>query len=232
MKLFTGNALWALVKQSDTMSLIVLLLLFGMSIVCWAVALYKFMQFRQRNYELKEAVKRLHSVHSVEQLLVVGQALVHTTPGLIITRALARAKTLLGEHVGLKKGLSSADYQMVHAELDGVIADTLVQEEKWMPILKVSAEVAPLLGLFGTIWGLIHSFVRISEEQSADIVTVAPGIAEALITTLVGLMVAIPALVLYHALNRRLAEIEHRLIAVADCCERVIHVTLSLREPL
>ena len=65
-------------------------------------------------------------------------------------------------------------------------------------MLSVSAAVSPLLGLFGTVWGLVHAFVRIGELQTADIATVAPGIAEALITTLAGLMVAIPALVMYH----------------------------------
>ena len=73
-------------------------------------------------------------------------------------------------------------------------------EESYLPFLFTSASVSPLLGLFGTVWGLVHAFIRISEKQSADITTVAPGIAEALITTLAGLLVAVPALVMYHYL--------------------------------
>jgi biopolymer transport protein TolQ len=80
----------------------------------------------------------------------------------------------------------------------------------------MSAGVSPLLGLFGTVWGLIHAFVRISEKQSADIATVAPGIAEALITTLAGLMIAIPSLMMFSYLTTQLKSIEHRLIGVAD----------------
>jgi len=72
------------------------------------------------------------------------------------------------------------------------------------------------LGLFGTVWGLVHAFIRISEKQSADITTVAPGIAEALITTLAGLLVAIPALVMYHYLMSEIRTIERQLFILAD----------------
>lgn len=62
----------------------------------------------------------------------------------------------------------------------------------------------------------MHAFIRISEKQSADIATVAPGIAEALITTLAGLLVAIPALVMYHYLMSQVRIIERQLFVIAD----------------
>ena len=83
-------------------------------------------------------------------------------------------------------------------------------------MLSVSAAVSPLMGLFGTVWGLIHAFVRIGELQSADIATVAPGIAEALITTLAGLMVAIPALAMYHYVANKIRATERQLFVCAD----------------
>ncbi len=73
-----------------------------------------------------------------------------------------------------------------------------------------------MLGLFGTVWGLVHAFVSISQKQSADIATVAPGIAEALITTLAGLMVAIPALVMFVYLNTMVKDIEQKSMNLAD----------------
>ena len=95
--------------------------------------------------------------------------------------------------------------------------DTLVSnEESYLPLLSTSAAVAPLLGLFGTVWGLVHAFIRISEKQSADITVVAPGIAEALITTLAGLVVAIPALVMYNYLVVRVRQIEDQIVNLAD----------------
>jgi biopolymer transport protein TolQ len=96
------------------------------------------------------------------------------------------------------------------------IDDMLHQEESYLPFISTCGGVATLLGLFGTIWGLVHSFVRISELQSADIATVAPGIAEALITTLVGLMVAIPAVVMFNYLSVQVRDVEQRLVVFAN----------------
>ena len=85
-----------------------------------------------------------------------------------------------------------------------------------MPILYSCAGVATLIGLFGTVWGLVHAFIRIGEKQAADIATVAPGIAEALITTLGGLMVAIPAYVMFHFLSVRVRALESHYHTFVD----------------
>ena len=95
--------------------------------------------------------------------------------------------------------------------------DTLVSnEESYLAVLSTSAAVSPLLGLFGTVWGLIHAFISISEKQAADIAVVAPGIAEALVTTLAGLIVAIPALIMYNYLALRIRTIEGQIVQFAD----------------
>lgn len=230
MKFFTGNALWQLLAQSDWVSWAVILILLSMSIFCWAIAIYKFQIFNRKNKQLHNVLLRLSAVNSLEQLLIVGQQVAQTLPGAVITRSLARAQFLLGEHQGLKKTLSSHDMELLRSEVDSLLDELIVQEEQQVPFLKTCAEAGPLLGLFGTIWGLIHAFVRISQEQNADIVTVAPGIAEALITTLVGLIVAIPALILFNMLQARVQHIEHQLMMVADRCLWVIQTTLQNRE--
>jgi biopolymer transport protein ExbB/TolQ len=84
-----------------------------------------------------------------------------------------------------------------------------------------------LLGLFGTVWGLIHAFIRISEKQAADITVVAPGIAEALITTLAGLIVAIPALIMYNYLIVRVRHIETQMVQLADRIAFIAQQTLG-----
>ena len=103
----------------------------------------------------------------------------------------------------------------------------LMHNEEYIAILSSSAAVAPLLGLFGTVWGLVHSFMRISETQVADIATIAPGIAEALITTLAGLIVAIPALIMFNYLHTKTRALEHGLISLAD---RMTFVLQQARE--
>jgi biopolymer transport protein TolQ len=106
--------------------------------------------------------------------------------------------------------------EAVQTIMNQTIDDMMHAEQAYVPVLSVSAAVSPLIGLFGTIWGLVHAFVRISQRQSADISTVAPGIAEALITTLAGLCVAIPALLMYQYVATKIRTLEHNLLLIAD----------------
>ena len=84
---------------------------------------------------------------------------------------------------------------------------------------------APFIGLFGTVWGLIHSFVNISQEKSADIAVIAPGIAEALTTTLAGLIVAIPAYIAFHYFSNELRKQEQQLGHLSDRFLNIIKQT-------
>ena len=77
--------------------------------------------------------------------------------------------------------------------------------EKNLPFLASVGSVSPYIGLFGTVWGVMHAFVGLSNVQQATLATVAPGIAEALIATAIGLFAAIPAVVAY---NRYASEID------------------------
>jgi len=102
----------------------------------------------------------------------------------------------------------------------------MYQEEAYTPVLSISASVATLLGLYGTVWGLIHAFVRISEKQSADIVAVAPGISEALITTIAGLVVAIPALVFSQYIVVRMKTMEYSLMTLTDKVTMLVRLSI------
>ena len=99
------------------------------------------------------------------------------------------------------------------------------QEELFLPVLSTSAVVSPLLGLFGTVWGLVHAFMGIAQQRSADIAAVAPGIAEALITTLGGLIVAIPALIMFNYVQTRQRMFEFQLVSLADRFSAIIKTT-------
>jgi biopolymer transport protein TolQ len=96
-----------------------------------------------------------------------------------------------------------------------------------LPLLSTAAAASPLLGLFGTVWGLIHAFMAIAEHHSADIAAVAPGIAEALIATLGGLVVAIPALAMYVYLHGRVKLLEQEVVELSDTCLWVMRGVLA-----
>jgi biopolymer transport protein ExbB/TolQ len=229
MNFFAGNALWNLVHQADFISSTVLLILLFASIISWTVVLYKWLELRKKAAELDRVARQLRSVQTLEGLVAVGEASLDTPAGTLLTRILSQLKMSLLQQTD-KKRLSLQHLEQLRMEADAAIFDITAAQESYLPVLKVAAEVGPLLGLLGTVWGLIHAFVRISQEQNADIVTVAPGIAEALITTLIGLVVAVPALIFYHVLSRRVQHIEQQLLAIAQRCEKIVQASLQQPE--
>jgi biopolymer transport protein TolQ len=86
-------------------------------------------------------------------------------------------------------------------------ADVVVELERGHLVLAIAASASPFIGLFGTVWGIMNAFRGMSAEGSAGIAAVAPGVAEALVTTVAGLAVAIPAVVAYNLLNGRVKRI-------------------------
>lgn len=212
MNLFTGNAVAQLIFQSDTVSKIVLLILFGLSVICWTIFFQRFFLLRLKLQQLKHVRSALVSVNSLDQLKLTVSTLKDTYPALFLTPAYE----LVHEKLMTSTEFSQQEREFFSQQLYALYDDLVKQETSSLSIFTSAIEVSPLLGLFGTIWGLVHSFIRISERQSADIVTVAPGIAEALITTLAGLLVAIPALVLYHVLVGKVRKLEDSLMVVVD----------------
>ena len=224
MNVFAGNSLWALISQADFISRVVLITLVIMSVVCWGIFLYKIALLRIKRVQFDKAQSLLSSVHSVSDLYNVAQQLHNTAPGYLLGYGVMILKNLL--HAEDKKFIDEKEFELVQNSMDQALQELVTQEEEFLPVLSTSASVAPLVGLFGTVWGLIHAFMRIAERQSADITTVAPGIAEALITTLAGLVVAIPALVLYHYLQLQARKNETKLIAITDRFEWVVKRSL------
>lgn len=212
-----SQGVWGLVLQSDFTSKIVLLLLFGMSVLSWSVVLYKFILFRIKQYQCKQVLSELKLCTKFSEVLYVAQKYSKTLPGHVLIELLAYVKQV--------KESNSLDMLSVYA--DQILDEVMYQEEAYTPVLSITSAVATLLGLFGTVWGLVHSFIRISEKQSADIVTVAPGIAEALITTVAGLMVAIPALVFLHYISLKTKDLEHTLVLLCDRVSNLVRIDVS-----
>jgi biopolymer transport protein ExbB/TolQ len=211
---FMGNSLWQLIAAADSMSKFVLLSLMGMSVVCWTIFLYKVILLRVKKAQLSRALAAIRSTNSVSELIALSTDLSKTLPGYILVQGLTYTRRLLDQRK--TDLLSASEWEGVEQNIEQATDDVIVQEERYLPILFASAGVATLVGLFGTVWGLIHAFVRISEKQSADIATIAPGIAEALITTLCGLVVAIPAYLMFHYLSVQNKHTEYQLMQIVD----------------
>jgi biopolymer transport protein TolQ len=82
--------------------------------------------------------------------------------------------------------------------MQGAAGEEVRRLEKWMPWLATTGSVSPFIGLFGTVWGVMDAFSGLGDAGSASLRAVAPGIAEALITTAAGLFAAIPAVIAYN----------------------------------
>lgn len=217
VKIFLGNSLWHLVAQADVVTKVVLLILLFLSILCWAIFFYKLILLRIKRGQMRTVRKAMKNVTTFEQLLEVASTHTGTLPGYFLTRNLTFLKSLLSTPEGEpKKRLSSTELDLVHQHVDQTVEDIVYAEESYLPFLSTTAAIAPLIGLFGTVWGLVHAFVRISERQSADITTIAPGIAEALVTTLAGLVVAIPAFVMYSYCSSQVRKLDRYLVSLSD----------------
>lgn len=102
--------------------------------------------------------------------------------------------------------------------------------ETKMTFLATTGSVAPLLGLFGTIWGVMDSFAAIGATQSTNIAAVAPGIAEALLTTAVGLIAAIPALIAYNKFSHDIDHMAAKMETFSDEFTAILSRQLEIQE--
>jgi biopolymer transport protein TolQ len=221
-----GSTMFSLILQGDMMTKFILIFLFGMSVISWSIALYKLVLFRIKLQQLEIVAANLKDVKDFKNLFAIMQQHAKTMPGYFLSRCLHYFKELLIiKQSGKQEYAQTTGLDFLQMQIGQVIDELLHQEESHISILTVSAAVSPLLGLLGTVWGLVHAFIDISQKQSADIVTVAPGIAEALITTIAGLLVAIPAVMLFYYVSGKVKSIEYELCLISD---RVVTIARNL----
>lgn len=212
MKLFFGNSLWQLVSHSDAVTKLIMIGLLIASIVCWTIVFYKTNALRAKFKEINETLKQLRTLHSIEQINHFAQTIKTTYSGYLLTQQITAVKT----YTHANTQLTERQVNLLDEIRFSLIDDMVHDEQQHLSLLSVTAAVAPLVGLFGTVWGLTHAFLSISEKQGADIATVAPGIAEALITTLAGLIVAVPALIFYHYLQNKIDLLAYQLTKISE----------------
>lgn len=225
-----SNPLWILIAQSDMMSKFVLLILFFMSVASWAVLFYKLILWRIRRKQIKDAMVFLKNAKNLEDVFYAASKFANTLPGYLLTKKLSFIKTLLLTEKGAKHELDEREWELLQGRINQLLDSVVSDEESYLPVLSLSASVGPLLGLFGTVWGLVHAFIDISQKQSADIAVVAPGIAEALITTVAGLIVAIPALIMFNFLMLQLRHLDQQISNLAGRFMWLVHKNMTKKE--
>jgi len=188
---------YGLLMQADPVVKGVMLGLALASVACWAIIFEKMIRLSWLKRQVRglEAVARNGISESSERGLV---------------------KKLLGSaEEELRDGDSRGeDRTAVRARLEramrGTLKSELQRQESGLPFLATIGSSAPFIGLFATVWGIMNSFTAIGQQQDTSLATVAPGIAEALFATALGLAAAIPAVMAYNAISVALGRLAAR----------------------
>jgi len=194
---------WELILNAGPVVTAVLYLLLAASVVCWAIIVAKGMALVLSRIRSRSFLKAITGVEDDEQgmalALRAGPASPHARLWLAAKReAQLRPATAAGESAeeGPTRRLERTVAKAVDLEV--------TRMEGWLSLLATVGSAAPFVGLFGTVWGIMSSFINIGAQESATLAVVAPGIAEALIATAVGLVAAIPSVIAYNAFVRRI----------------------------
>ena len=185
---------WGMFVQADVVVKVVMVGLALASVVTWTVLLVKTVQLRAARREGRRA---LATVLSARSLLDAARKIADQSNA--VGRLLAAAQ----DEVEKSRDLPAEGIkERIAWQLERIEAAAAQRIGRGMGVLATVGAVAPFVGLFGTVWGIMNSFIGISRAHTTNLAVVAPGIAEALLATAFGLAAAIPAVVIYNAFAR------------------------------
>jgi len=188
----TDFSLWSLFIRADFVVKAVMLMLIGCSIYSWAIIIEKYKLFKKVNIESDDFEDKFWKSKSAETFYNNLPANLENPMSSLFKDCM---KTLLKA-----KSKSNLNERM-SGLLEVNIEKQMVKLEKGFTFLATVGSTAPFIGLFGTVWGIMNSFQSIAISRNTSLAIVAPGIAEALFATALGLLAAIPAVVAYNKFN-------------------------------
>lgn len=194
---------WSLVSEASLLVQAVMLSLVLASLASWYLIVQRSAVLRRSEREARGFLQRFRGTADLAQLQRECGAEADQDAGL---QQLFQAGYREYQHLQREPGIASdAVVESVERSLLVAIAEQEERLEKGLPLLATVGSVSPYVGLFGTVWGIMNSFIGLSQVQQATLSTVAPGIAEALIATAIGLFAAIPAVIAYNRFSARVA---------------------------
>ena len=187
-------------QHSGWVGRIIVLLLFAISVIAWTVIIIKFRAIRKAERTSKQFLRifRNSSSENVFNLSIKSTEEHKFSPIFQVYKQGCEKVNSIGENI------TASDLKYVEKTLLSSVSDSFFKLERFLGFLATTAGVSPFIGLLGTVWGILNVFLQVSLQGTASIGTVAPGVAEALITTVAGLVVAIPALVAYNFFSNQL----------------------------
>ncbi|RWE43074.1 MAG: tonB-system energizer ExbB [Mesorhizobium sp.] len=216
---------WGMFMAADTVVKAVMIGLAFASLVTWTIWLAKSLEIFGGKLRVRHAVRAIGDAATLKQAC---RALDRSGgPGALLVRA-AEEETALSagalDHVG-GDGLK----ERVTSRLSRIEAAASRRMSRGTGLLATIGSTAPFVGLFGTVWGIMNAFIGISQAQTTNLAVVAPGIAEALLATAMGLVAAIPAVVIYNVFARSIAGYRQILADASAGVERLVSRDLDFR---
>jgi biopolymer transport protein TolQ len=227
-----GTGIVGLFLESGWVGKVIVVILLGVSIVTWAMILLKYQFLRRAEKESHSFLAAFRRTKNVEELLKHADSKKYSPLATLFVEGYREAESIVKSLPESK--IVEADRPRIAEEIGRALKitsqDEITYMERYLAFLGTAGTVGPLLGLFGTVWGIMDAFYGIGLKGSGDIGALAPGLAEALINTSMGLFVAIPAVIAYNYFAEKIRGIATRMDSFSMECLSFIERTLTRRQ--
>lgn len=199
---YTGEEIVNLVTQSGLVAKIVLLILLAFSVFSWSIILQKWSALKRARAQSGRFLRAFRKANRLQDVSAVAEQF---KPSPLVA-VFDGGYEELRRQGGVARNVTSVQRSMQIAS-----SEELSKNESRLSWLATTGSVAPFVGLFGTVWGIIDAFHGLGTAGAATLRAVAPGVSEALITTAAGLFAAIPAVVAYNQFTQTMREFGARM---------------------
>jgi len=190
---------WDLVSNASGVVIVVMGILALMSLIGWYIIGYKYFATKRALSQSEDFEEAFWRGRDIQAISAKAQELRHSPLSAMFLAGYSELSKLQQNPSGDRDG----DLENVERALTKTHLRELTRMESMVPFLATTGSAAPFIGLFGTVWGIMNSFRAIGAMKTASVANVAPGIAEALIATAIGLVAAIPAVMAYNYFQRK-----------------------------
>ncbi|MGP1395655.1 MAG: protein TolQ [Inquilinaceae bacterium] len=204
-------SMWALFLSADIVVKAVMLLLVAASIWCWAIIFEKVRLMRRARAEAQKFEERFWSGGSLEELYLRVSEDPREPMTAVFVAGMKEWQLAVDKDISSAGMVRAGLQQRIDRVMDATATRELGQMERHMTVLASVGSTAPFIGLFGTVWGIMNSFQSIAASANTSLAVVAPGIAEALFATALGLVAAIPATAAYNKFSNDMSRYADRL---------------------
>ncbi|PCJ32047.1 MAG: protein TolQ [Gammaproteobacteria bacterium] len=199
--------IWGLVADASLLVKIVMLILVSASMLSWYLIIWRSSELSRLEKHNSQFHKKFRQTADLDSLNTADK---NKPTAVAIEGIFQTGLTEYNRYIMLGSLFQDKVIENVERAMMVNIGEQELQLEKGLSYLATIGSVSPYIGLFGTVWGIMNSFIGLSQVEQATLNTVAPGIAEALIATAIGLFAAIPAVVAYNQLSKRAGDLSTR----------------------